>query len=100
MCFTTTFFFTSYSGLDEYAEEAGVTLDTALAYSVTAQLVNYFLDLSYHKKIRNCPMDYTEDHSDLVGGLRAGRFCRFCSRTLMKSKPYAKAFKAMIAWGR
>ena len=93
-------FFISYAGLDEYAGEAGVTLDTAMAYLMTAELVNNFLDLGYHKQIRNCPMDFTEDHSMLVGGLRAGRFCRFCSRTLKKSRPFGKAFRAMIAWGR
>jgi hypothetical protein len=110
-------FFISHAGLDEYAREAGVTLDTAMAYLITGELVNHFLDIvpakgvrtkpgvshripSYHKQTRNCPMDFAEDHSVLVGGLRAGRFCRFCSRTLDKNKPFAETFRAMIAWGR
>jgi hypothetical protein len=93
-------FFISYAGLDEYATEAGVSLDTAMAYLMTAELVNNFLDLGYHKQIRNCPMDFTEDHSMLVGGLRAGRFCGPCSRTLARNRTFGKAFRAMLAWGR
>jgi hypothetical protein len=98
--------FISYSGLAEYAHEADVALDSAIAYLITAQLVAYFFDLGYdlnfgyHPETRNCPMDFTEYHSELVGGLRAGRFCRVCSRKLEKSGPFAKAFRAMIAWGR
>lgn len=45
-------------------------------------------------------MDFVRDHADIVGGLRAGRFCGPCSRTLAKSKPFAEAFRAMLAWGR
>jgi hypothetical protein len=92
--------FISYTDLNAHARAANVTLDVAIAYLVTAELVNYFLDLGYHEQTRQCPMDFTEQHSDLVGGLRAGRFCHFCSRTLDKNRPFADAFKAMIAWGR
>jgi hypothetical protein len=93
-------FFISYSALNEYAQEAGVTLDSAIAYMITGELVDYFLKLGYHKQPRNCPMDFVDDHSRLVGGLRVGRFCRFCSKTLEKNRSLAKAFRAMIAWGR
>ncbi len=93
-------FFISYSELDEYAREADVTMDTAIAYLVTAELVDHFLDLNYHVQSRNCPMDFTKKLSEVVGGLRTGHFCRYCSRTLNNSKPFGEAFKAMIAWGR
>jgi hypothetical protein len=93
-------FFISYSALNDYAEEAGVTLDSAIAYMITGELVDYFLKLGYHKQTRDCPMDFVDDHSKLAGGLRAGRFCRFCSKTLEKNRSLAKAFRAMIAWGR
>jgi hypothetical protein len=92
--------FISDANLDEYAREAGVTLDSAIAYVVTAELVDHFLNLGYHKQTRNCPMDFSQDHSDLVGGLQAGHFCRYCSRTLNNSNPFGDAFKAMIAWDR
>jgi len=92
--------FISYTDLSAHARAADVTLDVAVTYLVTAELVDYFMDLGYHKETRMCPMDFTEQHSDLVGGLRVGRFCRFCSRTLEKSRRFGKAFKAMIAWGR
>jgi len=92
--------FISYADLDEYSREAGVTLNSALAFVITAELVDHFLRLGYHKQTRNCPMDYSMDHSDLVDGLRLGHFCRYCSRTLNNSKPFGEAFKAMIDWGR
>lgn len=94
--------FVSHSNLDKYAQEAGVSLEIALAYRITAELVDYFLDLGYHQKTRNCPMDFTEDHSDLVGGIRAGRFCSYCSEELKTgiSRPFAEAFRAILAWGR
>lgn len=92
--------FISYANLSDYAAEAGITLDAAIGYVVVAELVDHFLNLDYHKQTRNCPMDFARDHSDLIEGLRAGHFCRYCSRTLNKSEPFGSAFKAMIAWGR
>ena len=62
-----------------------MTLEVAVAYLITAQLATYFLDLDYHPQTRNCPMDFTGGHSELVGGLRKGRFCRQCSTRLDKS---------------
>lgn len=94
--------FVSHSNLDKYALEAGVPLEIALVYRITGQLVSYFLDLGYHHKTRNCPMDFTEKHSDLVGGIRTGQFCSYCSEELKTgiSRPFANAFRAMLAWGR
>jgi len=94
--------FVSHSNLHKYAQEAGVTLEIALAYRITAELANYFLDLGYHQKTRNCPMDFTEDHSDLVGGIKTGQFCSNCSEELKTgiSRPFAEAFRAILAWGR
>jgi hypothetical protein len=94
--------FVSHSGLDRYAKAAGTTLAIALAYRITAELASYFLDLDYHPQTRNCPMDFTKDHSDLVGGIRAGQFCSYCSNQFKSgiSRPFAAAFRAMIAWGR
>jgi hypothetical protein len=93
-------FFISYSALNDYAREAGVSMDSAIAYLIVGELVDFFLKLGYHKETRNCPMDFVDDHSKLAGGLRAGRFCRFCSKTLKKNRAFAAAFRAMIAWDR
>jgi len=95
-------FFVSHANLAEYAQAARVTLEVAIAHLITAELASYFLDLDYHDKTRNCPMDFKEHHSDLVGALRVGKFCTFCSRKLNTgiSRPFAEAFRAMIAWGR
>lgn len=94
--------FVSHANLDEHAQAAGVTLEVALAYRITGELASYFLDLGYHRETRNCPMDFTKLHSDLVGGIRAGRFCPHCSERFkdLISRPFAQAFQSMIAWGR
>jgi len=92
--------FISSAGLAEHAQDADVSLDVAIAYLLTADMAVYFMDLEYHRKTRHCPMDFTEYHSDLVGGLRKGRFCNFCSRRLRKNRSFERAFKAMLAWGR
>ena len=93
-------FFISYSALGDYAEEAGVSMDSAIAYLIVGELVDFFLKLDYHKENRNCPMDFVDDHSKLTGGLKAGKFCRFCSRTLAKNRDFAVAFRSMLAWDR
>lgn len=92
--------FTSVGGLDEYAEEAGVTMQVALAYTLVSWIASYFLDLEYHDELRGCPMDFTEDHADMVKGLKRGKFCRSCAPRVRKNKPLEQAIKRMLAWGR
>ena len=92
--------FTSIGGLEEYADEAGVTMEVALAYTLVSQIVSHFLDVEYHDEIRGCPMDWTGDHADMVKGLKKGRFCRSCSPRIRKNKKLERAIKAMLNWGR
>lgn len=94
------FGFVSHYGLAKHAEQAGVSLEAALAFVITAELTDYFLDIGYHKETRSCPMDFTQDHGDLVDGLRAARFCGDCSRKLRKNPDLRRAVTAMLAWGR
>ncbi|MBI3785261.1 MAG: hypothetical protein HY270_17860 [Deltaproteobacteria bacterium] len=77
-----------------------MSFHVALALMITSELVDHFLEVGYHKETRGCPMDFTEDHSDLVPGLRTGRFCRPCTRRLDKNKDLKAAVEAMLAWGR
>jgi hypothetical protein len=92
--------FASIGGLADYAEEADVSFDTALAYVVVSQLAGYFVDIEYHDVLRGCPWDFTEDHADMVKGLRDARICSACSKKLKKNPKLAKAVNDMLSWGR
>ena len=92
--------FISHTLLGGYARRAGVGLDVALALLVTGQLVAHFLDLDYHVQTRGCPMDFDDRLDDLVDGLRAGRFCRQCSKRLHRNPDLEAAAEALIAWKR
>lgn len=92
--------FTSTCGLEEHARAAGVALPQAMAYMLVADLTWFFLDIDFHDEIRGCPMDFTEDHSSMVDGLAAGRFCRDCSRRLEKNAEFKVALEAMLGWER
>ncbi len=92
--------FVSHHGLTRYAAKAGVSIDVALAFMVTAELVDYFVNTGYHRARRNCPMDFTEDHAHLVGGLRAARFCKACAKSLGGNRDIERAVTAMLSWGR
>jgi hypothetical protein len=92
--------FVSHHDLQHFAGEAGVSFASAIALLLTGELVDYFLNVGYHDETRNCPMDFTADHSELVGALRAGRFCRPCSRKLDRNPALKAAVTAMLQWDR
>lgn len=93
--------FTSIRALDTYADQAGISYRVALAYVLTSGLASYFLDIDYHDAIRGCPLDFTEDHSEMVKGLAQGSFCSSCSRVLKRKDPsLGLALNAMLRWGR
>lgn len=92
--------FGSIRGLSEQATEAGVSFQAALSYVLVSEFTSYFLDISYHNAIRACPLDFTEDHADMVKGLRKGQFCSSCLRKLAKNERLKNAVTAMLQWGR
>jgi hypothetical protein len=92
--------FVSIGGLEEHAAAAGVSYESALAYGLASDLTSYFLDLSYHKALRECPLDFTEDHSLMTHGMRAAKFCGACEKALSKNKKLRRAVTAMLRWGR
>jgi len=92
--------FISHGDLGIYSAQAGVSFDVALAFLIVGELVDFFLDTGYHDDIRDCPMDYTQDHALIVPGLRAGRFCKSCDRKLSKNPNLKKALTAMLKWRR
>ena len=92
--------FVTSAGLREYAEQAEVSFETAIAFQVTSQLVAYFLDMDYHDATRGCPMDFCDDLDDLVVGLHAGRFCSSCTKRLGRLPELQAAVEKLVAWGR
>jgi len=92
--------FTSIGGLADYAEEAKISFDAALAYVVVSQLAGYFVDIEYHDALRGCPWDFTEEHVDMVKGLRQPRICSACKKKLKKNPKLAAALSDMLSWGR
>jgi hypothetical protein len=93
------FSFLSVGGLYQHAKDTKLKFEVALAYLIIGDIVVYFGGV-YHDEIRGCPMDWTEDHADLVKGLRAGRFCQSCRKKLGVNKRLYEAVTAMLAWGR
>ncbi len=91
--------FTSMCEIKTYASDVGVSYVSALAYFIAAELAAYFLDLDYHKP-RNCPLDFAEEHSDVKGGLRRGRFCASCSKSLDRNSKLKQALLRMLRLGR
>ena len=92
--------FSSTRGLEDLADEAGVTYEVALTYGIVSDMVAYFLEVGYHDAIRGCPMDFTENHTDIANGLAKGRFCSPCSRELNKNKALKQSVNKMLHWGR
>ncbi len=93
------FSFLSLSGLYEHAKEAHVKFEVALAFLIIGDIAVYFGGI-YHEEIRGCPLDWTENHADLVKGLARGRFCPACTKRLSVNRRLYNALTAMLAWGR
>lgn len=92
--------FVSVYDLQKEAAEAGVSVPVAIAYSVVSDLSAFFLKTGYHRQTRSCPLDFTEIHADSVLGLRAGRFCSDCEKSLKQNSTLHVAMKALLRWGR
>lgn len=93
------FSFLSLRGLFEQAKEAHLKFEVALAFLIIGDIAVYFGGV-YHDEIRGCPLDWTENHADLVKGLVRGRFCPACSKQLRVNHRLYNALTAMLAWGR
>jgi hypothetical protein len=93
------FGFISLAGLYAHAKDAGVKFEVALAYVIATDVAAYFGGV-YHSEIRGCPMDLTENHADLVVGLKRGRFCAECRKKLSVNRRSFESVLAMVRWGR
>jgi TIR domain len=90
--------FNSIRGLEEHAAQANVPIERAISFGLVSDVTAYFLQLDYHPASRGCPMDFTEDHADMVKGLRLRRFCNACMTRLEKNPALRDAVQAMLDW--
>lgn len=89
--------FLSCGGLADHVRNAGVSESAGIAYLIASHLGYYIGDRNFHR-LRDCPMDYTPIHTDMVRGLRKGSFCSPCRKAL--KSPILKALEAMVSVGR
>jgi hypothetical protein len=75
-----TFKFVTTHGLYEAGREAGCTFEKALVYHILTQLLIHFgNDLGFHNQVRGCILDFCEEHSWMVKGMKRMRLCRSCA---------------------
>ena len=94
--------FLSLGDLAGRATRAKVSLRAAFGYSLASHLAWRLGGRHYHKKLRGCPMDFTEHHEDKVPGLKAGRFCDGCVKYLKRTRNTGllKALDVILEYGR
>jgi hypothetical protein len=92
-----TFLFISTNVLYEAAKAAGRTFEKGVVYNILSQLLVYFAaNLGFHEEARGCILDFCNDRSDMVRGLKAMRLCPRCSSRL-KNADLRAAVEAILA---
>jgi hypothetical protein len=92
-----TFLFISTNQLYEATKQAGRTFEKGIVYNILSQLIVYFAaNLGFHKEVRGCILDFCNDRSVMVKGLKAMRLCPKCSGRL-KSIDLKAAVHAVLA---
>jgi TIR domain-containing protein len=91
------FLFLSVAELRDYTRQAGRTFAEGITLLLTGELIDFFTEHGYHDETRGCVMDYCDERSDIVEGLKARRLCKQCEKRL--TTPGLKpAIKALLAW--
>jgi len=92
-----TFLFISINQLYEATKQAGRTFEKGVVYNILSQLIVYFAaNLGFHKEVRGCILDFCDDRSVMVKGLKAMRLCPKCSGRL-KNNDLKAAVQAILA---
>lgn len=92
-----TFKFITTRGLYEAAKKAGCTFEKSFVYHILTQLVIHFgSDLGFHAEIRGCILDFCEEHSWMIKGMKRMRLCRSCAKRI-ENEDLKKAVLAMLA---
>ncbi len=91
-----TFMFISTHLLYDFTKQANRTFEKGLLYIVVQQLLVYFTNLLYHDEIRGCLMDFCEDRTNIVKGLKKMSLCSKC-KTQVKNEKLMQAVEAILA---
>ncbi len=89
------FMFISTHLLYEFTKEAGCTFEKGIVYIIISQLVAHFTDWGYHQETKECVMDFCENRSDIVKGLKRMRFCEYCI-PMIKNPDLRNALEIML----
>jgi hypothetical protein len=89
-------FITTY-GLYDAAKKAGCTFEKSFVYHILTQLLIHFSsDLGFHTEVRGCIMDYCEDHSWMIKGMKKMKLCRDCAKAV-ENEELKSAVLAILA---
>jgi len=79
--------FVSTHELYEASKQAGCSFEKAVVYNIASQLIVYFAsDVGFHDQVRGCIMDFCEERSVMVKGLKQMRLCVSCSKSLKNNE--------------
>jgi TIR domain len=82
--------------LYESGKQARCSFEKAVVYNIVSQLIVYFAsDVGFHDEVRGCIMDFCEERSVMVKGLKRMRLCASCSRSL-KNKELRSAVQTIL----
>jgi hypothetical protein len=91
-----TIHFVSTHELYEAGKQAGCGFEKAIVYNIVSQLIVYFAsDVGFHDEVRGCIMDFCEERSVMVKGLKQMRLCDSCSKNL-KNNELRSAVRAIL----
>jgi hypothetical protein len=77
----------STHGLYEASKQARCSFERAVVYNIVSQLIVYFAnDVGFHDQVRGCIMDFCEERSVMVKGLKQMRLCASCSKSLKNNE--------------
>lgn len=79
-----------------FAKQANCTFEKGIVYIMMSQLLVYFTDWGYHHETKECLMDFCENRSDMVKGLKKMRLCPECLANIKNTK-FKEAVLAIIA---
>ncbi len=92
-----TFKFVTTHGLYEAGKKAGCTFEKAVVYHILTQLLIHFAsDLGFHTQVRGCILDFCEEHSWMIKGMKRMRLCRSCAKSV-ENADLKKAILAILA---
>jgi hypothetical protein len=73
------FLFITTHGLYEIAKKVGCTFEKSVVYHILTQLLIHFAsDLGFHTEVRGCILDFCDEHSWMMKGMKKMRLCANC----------------------